>query len=58
MRLAALRAGTPDAASCKQSLSELLATMDGVEAELRALRHALGRRTAVRCRGRVPGTGR
>jgi hypothetical protein len=27
--LAALRAGTPDAASCKQSLSELLATMDG-----------------------------
>jgi hypothetical protein len=27
--LAALRAGTPDAASCKQSLSELLAAMDG-----------------------------
>jgi hypothetical protein len=27
--LAALRAGTPDAVSCKQSLSELLAAMDG-----------------------------
>jgi hypothetical protein len=27
--LAALRAGTPNAASCKQSLSELLAAMDG-----------------------------
>jgi hypothetical protein len=27
--LAALRAGTPDAANCKQSLSDLLAVMDG-----------------------------
>jgi hypothetical protein len=27
--LAALRAGTPDAASCKQSLNDLLAVMDG-----------------------------
>ncbi len=27
--LAALRAGTPDVVSCKQSLSELLAAMDG-----------------------------
>jgi hypothetical protein len=28
--LSALRAGTPDAGSCKTSLSELLATMDGL----------------------------
>jgi hypothetical protein len=28
--LAALRAGTPDAADCKKSLSDLLAVMDGV----------------------------